>query len=362
MRLVGLAIAATLAGPAAAAPVAEGYELTQDSGYGLWVAKGKRRAPLGYFGLTDLDLKVDKRARTVAIPVLTTCDGDQTITFTFDQLESRLLNAEALVLHRQKDWAVAARGFAAAGRLDPTWRFPAYNQASALTLAGDPAGAVAALAPWLASEPIATYVQVTRDPELAPLLATKELAAIRAPKPGMVTVTAAGLEGTYGYVADRKLVAAQIDESNGMSCDTRTSIALIDAARAVELARLPLSTVDHCTAGAKPVLRDPNAAARIAKLLVELGVTPTPSEHAFAADQSSDGKRVVRLPTSKLGVVTGDSGTHILRGSTTLAPAPLSQSRLTWAAFLPDAKLMLIGSYRPNDSCPINGLDAIAIK
>ena len=68
---------------------------------------------------------------------------------------------------------------------NPTWPIAAYNLASANQLGGDLDGAVAALAPWLASAPVQTYAQVTSDPELAPLLARPELRALRAKSPGL---------------------------------------------------------------------------------------------------------------------------------------------------------------------------------
>ena len=363
MRFAWLVVLVAMSTSAAAAPVAEGYQLELDQ-YQLWVAKGGRRAPLGGYGSATLDeLQVNRTARSVGIPLLTDCGGDQVITFSFDQLEARLVNAESLARHRKKDWAAAAKGFAVAAKLDPIWRLPAYNLASARAQLGDLSGGAAALAPWLASEPVTTYVQVTLDPELAPLLATPALAAVRAATPGKVTVTAAGLAGRYAYAADRGLIAAQIDESNGMSCDTVIGIALIDARRGVEVARLALSGFDHCSgtpAVASPGV--PDRAAMVQRLLVELGVTTTPFEQADAVSKGDDAeKRVVRLPASRLGVVTSGNGISILRQDTQLASGAIREPRMTWAAFLSVPRVMLLGSYRPSDSCPSNGLDVIRV-
>lgn len=354
-------IVVTLSSLVAAEPLAEGYQLTKAANSQVWVSKGKRRAPIevrsGMFELSEI--KVDKRARTVAIPVLTTCNGDQVTTYTFDQLEARLVNAEALALHKKKSWKNAAKGFAAAVKLDPTWQLPAYNLASARQQLNDLPGAAAALAPWLASAPIPTYLHVTQDPELSPLLATKELAAIRAARPGNLKVTADG--GIYGYNAERKLVAAQIEESNGMSCTTYTSIVLIDAQRAVQLASLPLSTYEHCgDKPGKPKLVTPKAAEQIEKLLVDFGIVSTAFESGSYEDRGQD-KRAVRLPKSKLGVVTNGGAVNIVSGNTSLATTGLSEANLTWATFLPEPRLMLLGSYSPSDSCPDNGLDVIAV-
>jgi len=352
------AIAAIGSAAAVAAPVEDGYQLTKDKDGMLWVVRGMRRAPLrpGWNATT----RVDGKARVATIEVASECSGDETLVFSFEQLESRLVNAESLVRHGKKDWAAAAQGFANAARLDPTWRLPAYNQASALSLLGEPAAAVAALKPWLASEPIATYVHVAADRELSPLLATPELAALRAAKPGSARVTAAGMTGGYGYSADRRLIAAQVDDSNGMSCQVSTSVVLVDATRGAVLATLQLSWRDGCKDGSTPTPVTPKTAAWIEKLLVDLGVAATPFEAGDAIETAS-GKRVVRLPKSRLGVVSTGSRIHVLRGDDTLASGPIGQPRLTWVTFLPDAQLMLIGSYRPSDSCPYNGLDALAV-
>jgi len=362
MRFAWLAVLLAISTAAAGAPVAEGYELEAIQG-DLWVVKGGRRAPLGVFGGMQLsEIHVDRAARSVGIPILTDCSGDQVVTYSFDQLEARLANAEALVRHRTHDWATAANGFAVAVTLDPTWRLPAYNLASARAQLGDLAGGARALAPWLASEPIATYVQVSDDPELAPLLATPQLAAIRGAAPGHATVTAAGLAGRYAYAADRGLLAAQIDTSNGMSCDTSISIALIDVRRGIELTRLPLSGISEACDGATvATAADPDRPARIQRLLIELGVTATPGEQADAAPKGDNDKRVVRLPKSRLGVVTRGGGIAILRQNTELATGATREPRLTWAAFVPAARVMLLGSYRPSDSCPFNGLDVIQV-
>jgi hypothetical protein len=350
--------------PVAAEPIAEGYELVKDQNH-AWVVKGKRRAPIEISETFDPGgLKVDRKARSFTISVFTACGGDAELVFTFDQLEARLVNAEALVQHRQKDWPAAEKGFADAVRLDPKWRLPAYNLASARTLLGNQAGAITALAPWLASEPLVTYLQVAKDPELSPLLATKELAAIRGAKPGNVHVTAAGLTGKYGIVPDRGLVAVQVDEGSGMACGVETSIALIDATRGAVITTLPLSEQGRdCNEKSKPVEVAPKQAEKLEKLLVELGVVAatTPYEYQRAGLERPDGKTTIKLPKSKLGIVTGGMGVNVLRGNTTLATGPKSEARLTWGAFLPDAKLVLIGSYRPNDSCPQSGLDAIRV-
>src|SRR5580765_2532210 len=97
MSRIAVLVVAVLAGTAHAVPVADGIELVADGGT-LLVARGKLRVGLGTpYGTYDLKaIKVDKGARTVAIPLTTECVVDKTLTFTFDQLEARLVNAEAL--------------------------------------------------------------------------------------------------------------------------------------------------------------------------------------------------------------------------------------------------------------------------
>jgi len=345
-----------------AAPVAEGYELDDNHGT-LVVTRGKRHAELEHRIGTFLvrELVVDKAARRVTVPVDENCHARESVTYSLDQLEARLVNTEALAVHRKRDWAAAAKGFAAAVKLDATWRLPAYNLASALAEQKDLTGAVAAVAPWLASEPIATYLQVAQDPELQPLLATPELAALRAPKPGTMKVAAGRVVGTFGFAPARGLVAAETTTGDGMSCGRYTAVTWFDAKTGAQLGSLALSHTDGCEAPGKPIAAAPHRSEVVERILDDLGFVATPFEYADAHDNDT-GTRVVRLPKSALGVVVDGGGTiQILRKDRALAKGHAGEDRLGFAAYLADVKLAVVGTRRESDECPADALDALPV-
>jgi tetratricopeptide (TPR) repeat protein len=186
MRILLALVAATSIAHAEGAKrkaLGHGLELVVENN-AVYVVKGKVRARLepGY-GIESAKLvgtQVD------AILDQLSCDAMATAPshWQLDQLEARLANAAAYGQHTKKDFKSAEAGFARAAALDPAWPIAAYNLASARQLLGDLDGAVAALAPWLKSEPLVTYIQVAGDPELAPLLARPELKALQATKRG----------------------------------------------------------------------------------------------------------------------------------------------------------------------------------
>lgn len=368
MRLAIISlVVAGMVSLAAAEPVAEGYELVGEHG-GLIVVKGKRRATLALFGGFDLyGLKVDKKARKVVVPALSDCEGDHTVSFTFDHFEARLFHAEGLAAHKKKDLAGAAKAFASAVRFDPKWIEPAYLLAGARTRLKDHAGATAALAPWLASAPVPTYLKVANDPELAPLLATKELAAIRAPKPGTAKVGDAGIVGSYGFSAHRGIIAATVQHGPGRGCTATNIVVLFDVARGTQLGAIELSGQEVChpdsTPGgqAKPELVAPDRAKQIEKLLADLGVDPTPSEEAGAAGGDSFGGSVATLPKAGLVVGLGASGTEIRRGKTVVGSTQ-GGGRIELAGWVPAGKLIVTTNYHHSHSCGRTTFHAIPIR
>lgn len=360
LALLSLIVVGT-ASLAAAAPVAEGYELVDDNG-DLTVVKGKRRATLHFYSSYGLyELKVDKKARKVVVPVHSICEGDHTISFTFDQLEARLFHAEGLAAQKKKDWSGAAKAFASAVRFDAKWVEPAYLLAAARTRLKDHAGATAALAPWLASAPVPTYLKVAGDPELAPLLATKELAAIRAPKPGTAKVGDAGIVGSYGFSAHRGIVAATVQHGAGRGCTATNIVVLFDVARGTQLGEIELSGQEVCDESvrdkAKPELVAPDRAKQIEKLLADLGVDPTPSEAAGAVGGDSFGGSVVTLP--KAGLVVG--GNEVRRGKTVVGTTQ-GGGRIELAGWVPAGKLVVTTNYHHSHSCGRTTFHAIPVR
>jgi hypothetical protein len=353
----------------------DGYELVAKDQGTIDVRKAKRRTQLigGYnFGTAA---KVDAKAKKVTITYSKECSADGSETFTFDQLEARLLNTESLVLHRKKDWANASKGFAQAAKLDPGYKLAAFNLASAHSRLGQLPEANAALAPWLKAEPLATFVQINLDPELQPLLATKEVQAVKgATKRGSITVDAAGqLDGGFAFSAERNWLAVPHSDAGMWDCGALRWIQVFDLTTTKLVAKLPLGGVPN---GVGPCEPGPSKAAlakakseRAAKaktaqeILVAFGFVKTPSESTSATEKGDDGdKRVARFEKAKIGVVSNGGTVNVLRGNTSLGKGSMSGGRFTAAAYLPDAKAIVITSYVPSDMCARTDEDVVLVK
>jgi hypothetical protein len=161
--------------------LADGYELAFASGH-IEIRKATQRARvIAAAGIHEVTFDATKRAVTVEYDDAA-CIIQIRQTWTLAYLE----NTPAIALHRKRDYKAAVPGFERAITADPTWPIPAYNLASAHQLLGNKAAAVKALAPWLASHPARTYVQVT-----APLL--DQITTPRATTPGTATLTWRGI-------------------------------------------------------------------------------------------------------------------------------------------------------------------------
>lgn len=334
--------------------LAEGYELIDD-GTRVDVRKGKRRATLvAGAGIVTDSLAVDAKKRKIAFEEQREC-GTGAQELTLDQLEARLVNHESLVLHRKKDWANAAKGFAKAVQLDPTWRLPAYNLASAHARLGATAPALAALAPWLKAEPIATFVQVASDPELQPLLSLPELAAVRAGKPGTFTLGTGRVPPLYS--AEKKLVAIYVPQGGYLGCDGPSQLVVHDTVTGKLVASIVL---EPCKA-----TKDQRASRKavVGAILTALGFAPAATEDAALAakDESSD-KRIGRFPNAKLGVVTNKSGgINVLRDGKPVATVTPRHDRVHEVTYLSEAKLVFVQSYLPSDMCARYDVDVAVV-
>ena len=355
--------------------VGDGYELVLPESGAIEVKKGKRRVILLPGSSFGAEAKVDAKAKKLTITRSEECASDLSDTFTFDQLEARLLNAESLALHRKKDWANAAKGFAQAAKLDPAYKLAAFNLASAHSRLGQLAEANAALAPWFKSEPLATYVQVNVDPELQPLLATKEVMAIKGTtKPGTIKVDANGkLEGGYAFSPERNWIAVPHSDAGYLDCSDPASIQVFDLATTKIIAKIPLGWIPQsggpCEPGPKKAVVEKAKADRAAKaktaetILVAFGFSKTTSETTGASEKGDDSeKRVARFDKAKIGVVENMGSVNVLRGNTSLGKGSMSGGRFTAAAYLPDAKAVVVTSYVPSDMCARTDEDVIAVK
>jgi hypothetical protein len=357
VRLLWIVVVLALATPAYAMKLGRGYELVVVDRQ-VFVARAHRKAPLD-IGATPCCVKTDKDR--VSITVQTDCNGETTITFTFDQLEARLVDADARALEARGEHAKAADGFARAARLDPTWGVPAFEVATVLANKGDLTGGAAAIAPWLAARPVQTYARIALDTRLSPLLAAPELAKLRAAHRGSAKIVGGRLAGRAGYSPDLGLAAVEVEQSDGMSCEVRVAIELIDVHTGKVLADLSLSQFDGCGEGpAIPELAAPHQDEQVLTILDDLGIQSTAFE-VGSLGSKDDTTRLARFPKAKLGVVAVIGSVRVLRRDTTLATGTLSEPNLVSATYLPDVRLMVLGSYRPSDACPDNAIDAIAM-
>jgi hypothetical protein len=366
VRLVPIALALIAASQATAVlahaetrAIGGGYELIYDGV--LAVKKGGRRATLasgGYYAVGGA--KVDLRGRKVAIPIQSDCNNDE-VTFTFARLDAHLEHAAASALHQRRAWADASKGFARAVQADPSWRLPAHELASSEIRRGDLAAAAAALAPWLRSEPAATYVHASLEPELQPLLATPAFSALRASKPTKLAVTTKGIDGELALSAERGLVAMSFEWSSDTRCFATVEIAVFELAGKL-VARIPLATSESldCTPDPPRTEVAPRRVAQVAKLLSELGFARTEAE-AAGVTYNDRGIRIARLPKARLGVAIDGRAANVLRGNRSLATGTLGERNPQIAYHLPAAKLVIIGAHSASDSCQRYSVDAFAV-
>ena len=247
--------------------------------------------------------------------------------WTFDHLDARLANSAAFALHQRKSYKAAAEGFAKAAAADPSWAIPAYNLASARTLMGDLDGAIGALSSRLASDPIVTYMHVSSDAELRPLLARKELIALRAKTPGTTKLAADAFDGGLAYAPERGLVAVLHEEHSWGSSAFGATVEVYDIKSSKLVASTEVvqwsETDPDCyskgcklQASARAAIGD--RVTKVQAMLRELGFSPIAVETATVDDGPP---RKAYLSTAKLGVASADGVARVLRGNTVLATA-----------------------------------------
>ena len=328
----------------------EGYSLVVDRG-ALSVVKGKQRARLAE-ALSILDAKLDKKTKKVDVSVGDyTCAGEATYHWSLGYFDARLENTAAYQLHKKKDYKTAAAGFALAVAADPTWTIPAYNLASANQLAGDKDAAIKALAPWIASAPIATYLQVAVDPELTPLMDRPDLKALRSATPGTASFDKTG-ELSVAYSKDKGLIALTRTEASWGACVYTTELELRDAKTGVLVAHTAVigwsETSPECDEKTNGVL--PRSRAAVAKriktlsaVLAELGFVKAKVEKGVV-DTSND-KQLARFPKAKLGIGLSQGTVRLLAKDVTLGTAP-GLEHVRQAVLVDEPKLALVWTLR----------------
>lgn len=211
------------------------------------------------------------------------------------------------------------------------WTFAQLDAALARAAAFKAAD-VGALAPYLKSDPVASYVQIATDPKLAPLLDKPELRALRSARPGTAAVTADGVTGDVLYAPDRKLIAiARSERSWGGPQILVRNVELYDTkGKLVAIAPLP----------------DKRAAATIQSMLRDLGFSPATVEAGSAVTRTDDGKTKSTFAQAKLGIVVLHGTARVLRGDTEVAKASVSEHLVT-AFYLPDVRAIVAWTIRP---------------
>ena len=271
------------------AVVGNGYALVVDRG--LAVEKGGTRAHLDDSTDAIGAVTIDTAAGKLGADVEDRCGVRRHLKWTFAQLDAALARAAAFK-----------------------------------------SGDVKALAPYLKSDPVATYVQVATDPKLAPLLDKPELRAVRPAKPGTVVITAAGVTGDVAYAPDRKLLAV-----------THTERAW--GGPQVLVRNIEIHTLDGAIV-ATAQLPDKRAAAALQDLLRDLGFSPTGVEAGTAVTRTDDGRTKSTFAQAKLGIVVVNGAARVLRGDTEVAKASVSE-HLVSAVYLTDLHAIVVWSIRP---------------
>jgi hypothetical protein len=201
------------------------------------------------------------------------------------------------------------------------------------------------------------------DPDLAPLLRTPEVAALRAPARGTARlaltkheVTLRGKSpgagagpGAVAVSSKYPLVAAVDDEWSWGTCTGQADLLLLDFGGA-EVARLPLFTYaemttedgDNCPfrRAAKGKIGARVAAAQ--RLLADLGFSPAAGEEGTVSTSEKGNPRAL-FARAKLGVVVGRDRIRVLRGDDELgATANPGAEQIRAATHLADANVVFL--------------------
>lgn len=345
----------------------------------IYIRKGTRKILLAHAEEVE---RIDRSARSVTLVIDRWCGSPSTQTWAYTRLDAQLEHERAERLRDDKKDAEAARGFARAVALDPSWNEPAYALATAEARLGHAEAALKALAPWLAKEPIAAYVRVSADRDLAPLLERPALRAIRAKQPGTIALTADGLVGKVAISADGARFAVVSEAVHGLSSSFSSDLEIYDVSSGVQrlLATTPLArdedsssdcypapgTSTSCrltTEGRNAVTR---RAATLQAMLRELGFGPAASEPVITLESASwHAKQRYAFPKHKLGLVVDNGTARVVQRNTDLGSGQLEHV-MHDAIFIEQPSVVAVWSSRfvPHTSCdgPHGSVTLIPIK
>ncbi|HZS41405.1 MAG TPA: hypothetical protein VFF06_31465 [Polyangia bacterium] len=294
--------------------------------------------------------------------------GERALDLSAAQIDARLVNAAALVLHRKKKFAEAEGGFRKALALDGEFELAATNLASAQLAQGRRDQALATLAPFFARHPLAVYARVVGDAELAPLADDPAFAPVKAATPG--TARVAGLREPA--VSGTRLALIH-SESGWLSCASNVSLRLYDtAAGGAPILVMPLELVGEQTGGGdlehcaiKRELRKTHAARAAAadRVLADLGFTPA-ADVESAPVMHGDDRSIGKARLARFGVVLSDVG-RVVRGDRVLATFSTglgaAAGSLEW---LPSLSTLILSEHSKSEGCAIaaHSLEVIRIE
>jgi hypothetical protein len=326
----------------------------------LFVTKGRARAPLSIVARMGDDAiitalpkaAIDTVAHKVTVTMTLPC-GETTSTWTFDQLEARLANVAALAAHRKKDYATAATGFATAVKLDPAFDLAAENLASALALGGKPDEAVAALAPWIASNPIWVAGRVAVDPELAALRTHATITALAVKQKGTVVLKPDRIVGDLAYSPTRGELAIVRVESSWGAGGWTSEVEIFDAKTGAMHTTLALSdwsdAGDFCGAPCLDQGRARAVKVRTAALqgvLRDFGFSPVKGEANGGVKRPHEDAdtQTVSFVRGKIGVAINNGTASVLRGNTVLGTG-IVRDKFDRATLLATPKAVVLWSH-----------------
>jgi hypothetical protein len=329
----------------------------------LLATAGKRSAPLPVTNVFEIGpVRWSDDRSEVVVQYDDYCEQRHRVTFSARSLVARLENAQALVAHRARSHAAAAKGFARVVALDPDFDLAYTNLAAALTLAGKVEEAMTALAPLLARNPVQVYVKVMRDAELTALREQPAIVAQRSQAPGSAVIHAQSftLQGAPLAIDQARQHIAVVDtEASWGACHFESILQIFSATTGEVRAELPIVTWDDSdpdTCDGRALL--PDARARVAervevanRVLRDLGFAPAAKLKQYSGAEQPDAERAaikIALTAAKLSLVVSEGKARVLRQDRVLVerPVPLALA-IEWAVHVPEVDAVIYAWQRP---------------
>ncbi len=306
--------------------------------------------PLPEGGVSALDdVRFDRATQKVTIRYQTRCGAAAKAVIPLAVLEARVGNVVGLLALAQHRYADAAERFEHAAALDPEMTVARTNLASARMRAGDQPGALRALAPVVADTSAWLYWKVLTDTDLAPLIDTAPIAALRAPRAGTTKLSEKDVPRIRGYVATAAgLVAVGNSEGSWGGCSASYELVVFGARDGKRLLSLPLGSDretgdEHCPPAPG---RDKHLAVAN-RFLADLGFS-APADMEVGALSVDVDRQVTKLyfEKARLGLVQS-AVLRLLSGDRELARYDAVEGKPSFARLLPASRAIAVGWERP---------------